>query len=72
MQCSNCNQADLENGTTTVAFERDGISYTFKKVPAQVCPKCAHATVDEKINDNITLRADVLKDSGAKVYIREY
>jgi len=72
MKCSKCNQADMENRNTTVAFERDGISYTFKKVPAQVCPKCGHESIDEKINDNIMLRADVLKDGGAKVYIREY
>lgn len=62
----------MQDGTTTVTFERNGVSYTFKKVPAQVCPECGHAAVDEKINDNIMLRADILKDDGARVYIREY
>lgn len=72
MRCSSCDQAEMQEGTTTVAFEHKGASYTFKKVPAMVCPSCGTSSVDEKINDQLMLRAEMLRESAAKVYIREY
>jgi YgiT-type zinc finger domain-containing protein len=55
MRCLICKHQTIRPGTTTVTLERDGLTLVVKNVPAQVCPNCGEAYVDEKT------AADLLK-----------
>jgi YgiT-type zinc finger domain-containing protein len=47
MKCVICNQAETQPETTIVTLERDGKILVVRNVPAQVCPNCGEAFVDE-------------------------
>ena len=47
MKCLICKQAETQPGVTTITLERDGLTLVVKQVPAQVCPNCGEAYVDE-------------------------
>ncbi len=60
------------SGTTTGTLERNGFTYVGKNVPAQVCPNCGEAYVDEKVTGKLLRSAEQTAKSGALVDIREY
>ena len=72
MKCVICKHADTVAGTTTVTLERGGFTYVIKSVPAQVCPNCSEAYVDENITGELLKSAEQMVRSGALVDIREY
>jgi len=47
MICLICREAETGTATTTVRLERDGLIVIVRDVPAQVCPECGEAYVDE-------------------------
>jgi YgiT-type zinc finger domain-containing protein len=47
MKCEICNHGEIHEGTTTVTFDRDGMTLVVKDVPAQVCSNCGEDYVDE-------------------------
>ncbi len=72
MKCVICKHANTVLGTTTVTLERGGFTYIIKSVPAQVCPNCSEAYVDEKVTGELLKSADQMAKSGTLVDIREY
>jgi len=40
MKCVICKHGETREGTTTVTFDRDGMTLVVKDVPAQVCTNC--------------------------------
>ena len=72
MKCVICKQAETESGTTTVTLERDELTLVVKNVPAQVCPNCGEAYVDEKAAANLLRTAEQMARAGAQVDIRQY
>ena len=47
MKCVICKHGETKEGTTTVTFDRDGMTLVVKDVPAQVCTNCGEDYVDE-------------------------
>ena len=39
---------------TTVAFEKDGVAFLFRHVPAMICPMCGEEYLSEEIQDRLT------------------
>ncbi len=72
MRCVICKHAETAPGTTTVTLERDGFTYVIKNVPAQVCPNCDEAYVDETVTGELLKSAEQIAHSGAMVDIRQY
>jgi len=49
MQCLICRQAEIVDGLKSVTFEREEFRLLINNVPAQICPNCAEAYVEEDV-----------------------
>ncbi|MDP3564649.1 MAG: type II toxin-antitoxin system MqsA family antitoxin [Methanoregula sp.] len=63
-------KATTKEGTTTVTFDRDGMTLVVKDVPAQVCTNCGEDYVDEHVAHEILAIAERMAKSGAQVDVR--
>lgn len=72
MKCVICRHGETREGTTTVTFERDGMTLVVKDVPAQVCTNCGEDYVDEQVAREILDIAERMAKSGALVDVRRY
>ena len=72
MKCLMCKNEKTVEGTTTVTFERDGMTLVIKNVPAQVCPNCGEAYVDEETSIRLLETAERAASEGVQVEVREY
>jgi len=72
MKCVICKHGKTKEGTTTVTFERDGLTFIVKEVPAQVCTNCGEGYVDDAVARDILTIAEQTAKSGAQVDIRRY
>lgn len=70
--CVICKHGETHEGTTTVTFDRDGMTLVVKDVPAQVCPDCGEDYVDEHVAHEILAIAERMAKSGAHVDVRRY
>jgi YgiT-type zinc finger domain-containing protein len=60
MKCVVCKNGETKKGTTTVTFDRDGITLVVKEVPAQVCTNCGEDYVDGTVTREILSLAELL------------
>ena len=58
MICLICRQAETVAALTTVSFERGELMFALQNVPAQVCPNCGDAYVDEVVAARLLERAE--------------
>jgi YgiT-type zinc finger domain-containing protein len=72
MRCLICKQAETKYGATTVTLEREGLTLVIKDVPAQVCPNCGEAYVDEEVTAELLRTAEQMAQAGAQVDVRRY
>ena len=72
MKCVICKHGETREGTTTVTFERDGMTLVVKDVPAQICTNCGEDYVDEQVAHEILGIAERMAKSGALVDVRRY
>lgn len=72
MICIICDEAETLPGLTSILLERDEHSLTFNNVPAQICPQCGEAYVDESVAGSLLLEAEKMADVGAKIEALEY
>ena len=72
MKCLICKQDETQRGVTTVTLERDGLTLVIKDVPAQVCPNCGEAYVNEEVTAELLQTAEEIAAAGAKVDVRHY
>lgn len=72
MRCLICKQASTQAGTTTVTLERGCLTMVVKCVPAQVCPNCGEAYVDETVAEDLLNTAEQAARAGAQVEVRQY
>ena len=72
MKCLICKQAETQPGVTTVTLERGGLTMVVKDVPAQVCPNCGEAYVDETTTAQLLKTAEQMASAGALVDVRHY
>ncbi len=72
MKCVICKQGQTAPGTTTLTLERGGLTLVVKNVPAQVCPNCGEAYVDEDATAQVLKTAEQMARAGTQVDIRQY
>jgi YgiT-type zinc finger domain-containing protein len=72
MNCLICRQAQTIDGLTPVIFERGEAKYVVKNVPAQICPQCGEAIVDEVVADRLLQAAEARFMAGQLTEIWEY
>ena len=72
MNCIICRQSELIDGFTSIPFERDEFRLLIKNVPAQVCPNCGEAIVDEDVAMQLIGKAEDAHAEGLIEDIREY
>jgi YgiT-type zinc finger domain-containing protein len=72
MKCIVCKQAETSAGTTTVTLDREGATFVFKDVPAQICPNCGEDYVDAVVAESLLRSAATMTAAGTQVEIRRY
>jgi YgiT-type zinc finger domain-containing protein len=72
MKCVVCKSGETRQGTTTVTFEREGLTLVVKEVPAEICLNCGEDYVDESVAHEIMMLAENMEKSGTQVDIRRY
>ncbi len=64
MNCLICRQAEIVDGLTSITFERDEFRFTITHVPAQICPSCGEAVLDEDAALRLLAKAEDLVVQG--------
>jgi len=72
MNCLICRQAEIINGFASITFEREEFRLVINHVPAQVCPNCGEAIVDEDTAIRLLSEAEDIISEGIFEAIREY
>ena len=72
MKCLICKLDETQPGVTTVTLERGTLTLVIKDVPAQVCPNCGEAYVDETVTAELLRTAEQMAQAGAQVDVRHY
>jgi YgiT-type zinc finger domain-containing protein len=72
MLCLICRQAETMEGLTSVHFERGEMKLTVKNVPAQVCPSCGEAFVEEQVAVSLLREAEAMSAAGEMDVVQEY
>ncbi len=72
MICLICRQAELVDGFTSIPFERDEFRLLIRNIPAQVCPNCGEAIVDEDVAAHLLEKADAIFEQGIMEGACEY
>ncbi len=72
MICLICRQAEIIDGFTSIAFEREEFRLLINHVPAHVCPSCGEAIVDEDVAIQLLNKAEDLLDQGIREEVCEY
>jgi YgiT-type zinc finger domain-containing protein len=72
MICIICRQAELIDGFTSIPFERDEFRQLIRNVPAQVCPNCGEAIVDEYAAIRLLGKAENIFEQGVMEGTHEY
>jgi YgiT-type zinc finger domain-containing protein len=72
MNCIICRQVDFIDDLTSVPFERDEFRLLINNVPAQVCPNCGEAVVDEATAIRLLEKAEAIFEQGVMEVTHEY
>jgi YgiT-type zinc finger domain-containing protein len=72
MNCLICRQAGIVNGFTSITFEREEFRLLIRNVPAQICPSCREAIVDEDTAIRLLGIAEDAINEGILEDIRDY
>lgn len=72
MNCILCRQAELINGFTSIPFERDEFRLLIKNIPAQICPNCGEAIVEEEVAIRLLDKAESIFEQGMINETHEY
>ena len=72
MICLICRQADVVYGLAFVTFERGEMRLVISNVPANVCPSCGEAYVDEDVAMQLLQDAEEMSAAGMMDDVMEY
>lgn len=72
MICLVCRQADLTPGLASVVFERGELRLVINSVPANVCPDCGEAYVDEDVAMQLLEDAEEMSAAGVMDDVLEF
>ena len=72
MNCLICRQAEIVDGFTSITFEREEFRLVVNHVPAQVCPNCGEALVDEDVAIRLLSEAEDVVGQGIFDDVRDF
>jgi YgiT-type zinc finger domain-containing protein len=72
MICLVCRKAQLLDGLVSINFERDEFSAVINLVPAQICPACGEAYLDEQVTTQVLDQAEELSHQGMLDIVQDY
>ena len=72
MNCLICRQAEIVAGFTSMPFERGEFKLVINKIPAQICPSCGDALVDEDVAIRLLSNTEDMIYEGIFEVIRDY
>ncbi|MCX6060448.1 MAG: type II toxin-antitoxin system MqsA family antitoxin [Chloroflexi bacterium] len=72
MNCIICRQAEFVDGFTSIPLERGEFKLMIDHVPAQVCPNCGEALVEEEVATRVLSLAENIIAEGIFEDIRDY
>lgn len=72
MNCLICRQAEIIHSLTSITFERDEFKLTINNVPAQTCPNCGEALVDEDTAIRLLAQAEEAAEQGMPEAMLDY
>ncbi len=72
MKCVICKHGETYPGLVTITLERDGLTFVFKGVPAEVCANCGEEYVDQDTTARLLKEAEEMVAAGTQVEIRQY
>ena len=64
MNCLICQQAEIIDGHVCVRLKRDEMQLTVNHVPAQVCPSCGEAYMEEDVAVRLLHGAESMSAAG--------
>lgn len=72
MICLVCRKAQLIDGLVSIDFERDEFKTVINLVPAQLCPTCGEAYLDEQVTTQVLQQAEELSHQGMLNIAQDY
>lgn len=72
MICLICRKAQMVVGFTTIQFERDEFKAVVHQIPAQVCPVCGDACLDEETTTNLLKKVEHIFQEGEMDVVQNY
>ncbi len=72
MICLICRQVEIVDGLTSVKFERGEMRLVVNNVPAQICPSCGEAYVDEEVAVQLLQSLEEIYKAGILEEVVEY
>ncbi|HEY2979683.1 MAG TPA: YgiT-type zinc finger protein [Anaerolineales bacterium] len=72
MICLICRQAELRSSLVSMRFARDEVRLELRAVPANVCPNCAEAIVEEPVALRLLHAAEGLSARGEGIRVCDY
>jgi len=72
MICLICRQTDVISRLTSVTFERGEMRLVISDVPANVCPSCGEAYVDDDVAVRLLHDAEDMSTAGLMNDVMEY
>ena len=72
MKCVVCKHGETKDGKATVTLEREGATFVFRGVPAQVCSNCGESYVSEETGANLLEKAESAIRDGVRIDVREF
>jgi YgiT-type zinc finger domain-containing protein len=72
MICLVCRKAQLLDGLVSIHFERDEFKATINLIPAQLCPACGEAYLDEQVTMQVLEQAEGLSHEGMMDVVQDY
>jgi YgiT-type zinc finger domain-containing protein len=72
MICLLCRQAEIAEGLTSVDFARGEMTLRVNHVPAQICPGCGEAYVDDLVAVELLREAETMFVTGELENVIEY
>ena len=69
MKCVMCHDGQLQVGTTSLTYSRDGSLFKVQVdgIPAEICPVCGEALLSEAVAENIFDIVNPLLEAGQRM-----
>jgi YgiT-type zinc finger domain-containing protein len=72
MICLICRKAQTLDGLVSINFERGEFKAVINLIPAQVCPACGEAYLDEQVTAHVLNQAEEISHQGMMEIVQDY